>query len=164
MSGSSTTGRFAPLAEGATRAPDEAERAVLERWREREVFRSVAAARAEGEVFVFWEGPPTANGRPGIHHVMARTIKDAICRYQTMRGRRVERKAGWDTHGLPVELEVEKALGISGRPEIEAYGVGPFNERCRESVWTYRREWEQLSERIAYWLDYDDPYVTYDAD
>ncbi|MAF66058.1 MAG: isoleucine--tRNA ligase [Planctomycetes bacterium] len=164
MSGPRTAGRFAPLDESVTRAPDKAERAVLEGWRERGVFRSVAAAREEGEVFVFWEGPPTANGRPGIHHVMARTIKDAVCRYQTMRGKRVLRKAGWDTHGLPVELEVEKALGINGRPEIEAYGIGPFNQKCRESVWTYRREWEQLSERIAYWLDYDDPYVTYDAD
>ncbi|HJP01824.1 MAG TPA: isoleucine--tRNA ligase [Planctomycetota bacterium] len=164
MSSSRTTGRFAPLAESATRAPEEAERAVLEGWRERDVFRSVAAARAEGETYVFWEGPPTANGRPGIHHVMARAIKDTVCRYQTMRGKRVLRKAGWDTHGLPVELEVEKALGISGKPAIEAYGIGPFNEKCRESVWTYRKEWEELSERIGYWLDYDNSYVTYDAD
>ena len=122
------------------------------------------AARADADPFVFWEGPPTANGRPGIHHVLARTIKDAVCRYQTMHGKRVERKAGWDTHGLPVELEVEKELGISGKPEIEHYGVAAFNEQCRRVVWTYRKEWEQLSERIGYWLDYAHPYVTYEPE
>jgi isoleucyl-tRNA synthetase len=123
--------------------------------------------------FVFWEGPPTANGRPGIHHVLSRTLKDTVCRFHAMTGRRVERKAGWDTHGLPVELEVEKALGISGKPAIEGLerdpatglaGVARFNAECRASVWKYREEWEKLSERVGYWLDYSDPYVTYDAD
>ncbi|HVS18258.1 MAG TPA: isoleucine--tRNA ligase [Planctomycetota bacterium] len=153
--------RFAPLPEGYTSAPDAAERAVLERWQARDALGEVLAARADAPLYVFWEGPPTANGRPGIHHVLARAIKDTVCRFQTMQGRRVERKAGWDTHGLPVELEVEKALGISGKPQIEAFGVAEFNERCRQSVWTYREEWERLSARIGYWLDYEHPYVTY---
>lgn len=159
-----TSGRFAPLPEDASRNPDGAERQVLERWRERGVLAELEASRAGAAPFVFWEGPPTANGRPGIHHVIARTIKDSVCRYQSMLGRRVDRKAGWDTHGLPVELEVEKQLGISGKPQIEEYGVAAFNAKCRESVWTYRKEWEELSERIGFWLDYDDPYVTYAED
>ena len=154
--------RFSALPDTISTQPDAAERAVLEAWREGGVFASVEAERRDAPPFVFWEGPPTANGRPGIHHVMARTIKDTVCRYQTMLGRRVDRKAGWDTHGLPVELEVEKALGISGKPQIEEYGVAEFNAKCRESVWTYRKEWEELSERIGYWLDYEHPYVTYD--
>jgi isoleucyl-tRNA synthetase len=158
------SGRFAPLPEDAVRHPDAAEKAVLASWRERGVLGELERARAEAPTFVFWEGPPTANGRPGIHHVIARTIKDSICRYQSMLGKRVDRKAGWDTHGLPVELEVEKALGISGKPEIEKYGVAAFNQKCRESVWTYRKEWEELSERIGFWLDYAEPYVTYDED
>jgi isoleucyl-tRNA synthetase len=153
--------RFAPLPEKYTAAPDAAERSLLERWAAERTFESVQAARQGGDSFVFWEGPPTANGRPGIHHVLSRTIKDTVCRFQTMLGKRVERKAGWDTHGLPVELEVEKALGISGKPQIEAFGVAAFNERCRASVWTYREEWEKVSERIGYWLDYEHPYVTY---
>lgn len=156
--------RFAPLPEYATKDPDRLERDVLARWRAQDVFARVQAARADAPAFVFWEGPPTANGRPGIHHVLARSIKDAACRYRTMRGQRVERKAGWDTQGLPVELEVEKSLGISGKPQIEDYGVAEFNARCRESVWTYKKEWEELSERIGYWLDYERPYVTYEKD
>ena len=156
--------RFAPLPEGVAQEPDAAESVILEGWRARNVMAELERARADAPTFVFWEGPPTANGRPGIHHVIARTIKDSFCRYQSMRGKRVDRKAGWDTHGLPVELEVEKALGISGKPEIEEYGVAAFNARCRESVWTYRKEWEELSERIGYWLDYERPYVTYDED
>ena len=158
------SGRFAPLSAEAGKSPDAAEKAVLESWRARDVLGELNRARADAPTFVFWEGPPTANGRPGIHHVIARTIKDTVCRYQSMLGKRVDRKAGWDTHGLPVELEVEKSLGISGKPEIEAYGVGAFNQKCRESVWTYRKEWEELSERIGFWLDYEKPYVTYDED
>lgn len=156
--------RFAPLPEDVSTAPSRAESAVLEAWRQGRVFEAVQAARAGAEPFVFWEGPPTANGRPGIHHVLARTIKDVVCRWQTMLGKRVLRKAGWDTHGLPVELEVEKRLGINGKPEIERYGIAAFNEECRKSVWTYRKEWEELSERIGYWLDYEHPYVTYEPD
>ncbi|MBL8857960.1 MAG: isoleucine--tRNA ligase [Planctomycetes bacterium] len=156
--------RFAPLPDALASAPAAAEEETLARWRAQKTFESVQAARRAAPAFVFWEGPPTANGRPGIHHIFARTIKDAICRYQTMNQKRVVRKAGWDTHGLPVELEVEKKLGISGKPEIEKYGVAQFNAQCRESVWTYRKDWEELSERVGYWLDYADPYVTYDAD
>jgi isoleucyl-tRNA synthetase len=110
---------------------------------------------------VFYEGPPTANGRPGIHHVFSRTIKDSVSRFRTMQGRWVPRMAGWDTHGLPVEIEAEKKLGISGKREIEAIGIARFNEVCRESVLTYTEEWERFSARIGYWLDYSRPYVTY---
>ena len=140
------------------------EEEVLARWREERLFQKVQEARAGGTPFVFFEGPPTANGRPGIHHVFARTVKDLICRHRAMRGRFVPRKGGWDTHGLPVEIEVEKALGISGKQDIERIGVAEFNRRCRESVFTYRADWEQLSERIAYWLDYEHAYATYTND
>ncbi|MBW3552033.1 MAG: isoleucine--tRNA ligase [Gemmatimonadetes bacterium] len=140
------------------------EEGVLERWREEDLFRRTLEATADGEPFVFFEGPPTANGRPGIHHVFSRTLKDLVCRYQTMRGRYVGRKAGWDTHGLPVEIEAEKKLGISGKRQIEELGVERFNQVCRESVFTYKEDWEKLSERIGYWLDYSDPYVTFHND
>lgn len=159
---SSAQTRFASLPSSITESPDAAELEILERWRREKTFEAVGRARADAEAFVFWEGPPTANGRPGIHHVFSRTIKDTVCRFQTMQGKKVLRKAGWDTQGLPVELEVEKSLGISGKPEIEKYGVAEFNARCRESVWTYRQEWEEFSERMGFWLDYQDPYVTYD--
>lgn len=155
---------FEALPTSLASAPAAAEAEVLARWAEEGAFQQLQASRAGARPFVFWEGPPTANGRPGIHHVLARTLKDAVCRYHSMFGRRVERKAGWDTHGLPVELEVEKALSISGKPQIESYGIAKFNAKCRESVWKYREEWERLSSRIGYWLDYADPYVTYDAD
>ncbi|MCB9880692.1 MAG: isoleucine--tRNA ligase [Planctomycetes bacterium] len=164
MSPAATPDAFPPLPKTFTEAPDEAERDVLARWEADQAYDAVKKKRKGCKPFVFWEGPPTANGRPGIHHVLARTIKDAVCRYRTMAGYRVERKAGWDTHGLPVELEVEKSLGISGKGQIEEFGVAEFNERCRESVWTYRKDWEELSARIGYWLDYDDPYITYDPD
>jgi len=144
--------------------PAQAEAEILALWDSEHSFEQLQAARRDAPAFVFWEGPPTANGRPGIHHVLARTLKDAVCRYQSMLGKRVERKAGWDTHGLPVELEVEKALSISGKPQIEKYGVAQFNARCRESVWKYREEWERLSARIGYWLDYAHPYVTYEPE
>ena len=140
------------------------EEEILQRWRDEDLFTRTLEATADGEPFVFYEGPPTANGRPGIHHVFARTLKDLVCRYQTMKGRHVARKAGWDTHGLPVEIEAEKRLGISGKREIEELGVARFNEVCRESVFTYKEEWERLSERIGYWLDYSDPYVTFEPD
>lgn len=159
-----TTRRFAPLPEGYTARPDACEQTVLERWAAERTFERVQDARRDAQPFVFWEGPPTANGRPGIHHVLARTLKDTVCRFQTMLGRRVERKAGWDTHGLPVELEVEKGLGISGKPQIETYGVAAFNDQCRTSVWKYREEWERISARIGYWLDYEHPYVTYERE
>ena len=110
----------------------------------------------------FYEGPPTANGKPGSHHVLSRVFKDIYPRYRTMRGYLVPRKAGWDCHGLPVELEVEKELGISSKAEIEAYGIAEFNQRCRESVFRYVEEWNRLTERIGFWIDLDDPYVTLD--
>jgi isoleucyl-tRNA synthetase len=142
----------------------ELEEEILAQWREESLFHKTLEATAGGEEFVFYEGPPTANGRPGIHHVISRTIKDLVCRYRTMRGRHVTRIAGWDTHGLPVEIEAEKKLGISGKREIEAIGVARFNEVCRESVFTYKEDWERFSERIGYWLDYSNPYVTYSRD
>jgi isoleucyl-tRNA synthetase len=142
-------------------SPDLLEREVLERWAAEDMLARTLRAREGAPEFVFFEGPPTANGRPGIHHVFARTIKDLFCRYRVMKGYRVLRKAGWDTHGLPVEIEVEKQLGISGKQQIEEIGVERFNRLSRESVWRYKEEWERLSERIGYWLDYSDPYITY---
>ena len=146
------------------RAADEVERELLARWEEEDLFRQTLDARAGAPTFVFFEGPPTANGKPGIHHVFSRTIKDLFCRHRAMKGFRVARKAGWDTHGLPVEIEVEKQLGISGKQQIEALGVAEFNRLCRESVFKYRSDWEKLSARIAYWLDYEHPYVTFTND
>jgi isoleucyl-tRNA synthetase len=143
---------------------DSLETELLARWREEGLFSRVQERGADRPGFVFFEGPPTANGRPGIHHVFARTIKDLICRYQTMNGHRVTRIAGWDTHGLPVELEVEKQLGFAGKQDIERYGVARFAEACLASVFTYRDEWTELSERIGYWLDYDRAYYTCSRD
>jgi isoleucyl-tRNA synthetase len=140
------------------------EEEVLERWRERDVFRESIRRRDGAPPFVFYEGPPTANGRPGSHHVLARVFKDVFPRYRTMRGYRVDRKAGWDCHGLPVELQVEKELGISNKDEIEAFGVAEFNRRCRESVVAYIDEWNRLTERIGFWVDTDDAYFTMSDD
>jgi isoleucyl-tRNA synthetase len=140
------------------------EEEILARWKEEDTFRRSLERTESGEPFVFYEGPPTANGRPGIHHVFSRTIKDAVARFRTMQGRFVPRIAGWDTHGLPVEIEAEKRLGISGKREIEAVGIDRFNEVCRESVLLYTDEWERFSARIGYWLDYSRPYVTYHAE
>ena len=139
--------------------PDLEERA-LERWREQDLFARSLAERADAPIWCFYEGPPTANGRPGSHHVLARVFKDIYPRYRTMCGYRVPRKAGWDCHGLPVELEVEKQLGISSKEEIEEFGIAEFNQRCRESVFEYVEEWNRLTERIGFWVDLDDPYVT----
>ena len=137
------------------------EERILAFWREREIFRRSIDERAGAPQFTFYEGPPTANARPGIHHVLARVFKDLIPRYKTMQGYRVPRKAGWDTHGLPVELEIEKELGLKSKPEIEAYGIARFNEQCKESVGRYVEEWTRLTERIAYWADLDNAYVTW---
>ena len=141
----------------------ELEEATLLRWRGEDLFHETLRATENGDPFVFYEGPPTANGRPGLHHIIGRTLKDLVCRYWSMRGRRVTRIAGWDTHGLPVEIEAEKQLGISGKPQIEEVGIARFNDVCRDSVFTYKEDWENLSERIAYWLDYENPYVTFHA-
>ena len=154
--------QFEPLP--PDRPPDALERDVLAQWERERLFEQTLASRENAPSFVFFEGPPTANGRPGIHHVFARTIKDLFCRYRAMKGYRVERKAGWDTHGLPVEIEVEKQLGISGKQQIEAIGVAEFNRLCRESVFRYRADWEKLSARIGFWLDYAHPYITYTND
>jgi isoleucyl-tRNA synthetase len=140
---------------------DALERQLLGAWKQERLFNRVMDATRYGPPFIFYEGPPTANGRPGIHHVFSRTLKDVICRYHTMLGQAVTRIAGWDTHGLPVEIEVEKALNINGKREIEAYGIERFNTLCRESVFKYKTDWEALSDRIAYWLDYEHPYITY---
>lgn len=137
------------------------EEIILKFWQEHKIFEKTLAKEAPAGEFVFYEGPPTANGRPGIHHLEARAFKDAIPRYKTMRGYHVRRKGGWDTHGLPVELGVEKALGLKSKKEVEQYGVAAFNQKCKESVWTYVREWEQFTDRIAYWVDLKNPYITY---
>jgi isoleucyl-tRNA synthetase len=142
----------------------ELEERMLERWRERDVFRRSLAQREAAPIWNFYEGPPTANGRPGSHHVLARVFKDIYPRYRSMCGYRVPRKAGWDCHGLPVEIEVEKQLGIGSKQEIEEYGIDKFNARCRESVFEYVEEWNRLTERIGFWIDLDDPYVTLDDD
>ena len=144
--------------------PVAVERAVLARWEAEDTFRQSLAIREGAPHFVFYEGPPTANGKPGIHHVMARTIKDLFCRYKTMRGFRVDRKAGWDTHGLPVEIEVEKELGLEGRHAVEDYGVAEYNAACRASVLKYKDLWDSLTVRMGYWVDLDDPYVTFEND
>ena len=143
------------------RRQQELEERVLSRWKERNVFQRALERRAHAPRFTFYEGPPTANGRPGIHHVLARTLKDAICRYRDLTGYLVERKAGWDTHGLPVEVEVEKALKIHGKDAIRAYGLAEFAHKCIESVFQYTGEWERLTDRIGYWLDLSQAYVTY---
>ena len=143
------------------RLQQDLEERVLTRWKERGIFEKALARRSNSEAFSFYEGPPTANGRPGIHHVLARTLKDVVCRYRDLAGFRVERKAGWDTHGLPVEVEVEKSLGIHGREAIREFGLETFTRKCIESVFTYTEDWERLTHRIGYWLDLDDPYVTY---
>lgn len=140
------------------------EESVLRKWREEETFLRSLDATRDGPEFVFYEGPPTANGRPGLHHVVSRAIKDLVCRYQTMLGKHVTRIAGWDTHGLPVEIEAQKKLGIADKSEIEERGIAWFNEQCRASVFTYKEEWERFSERIGYWLDYSRPYVTFSAE
>lgn len=138
------------------------EKEVLDFWKKHDVFNKSIQNREGCEVYTFYDGPPTANGKPHIGHVETRAFKDLVPRYFTMKGKKVLRKAGWDTHGLPVELEVEKLLGLDGKPQIEAYGVEAFNNKCKESVWKYKGEWERLSDRVGFWADMDDPYVTYD--
>ncbi len=131
-------------------------------WQEHDTFRRSIAQRDGAPDWVFYEGPPTANGMPGVHHVMARLCKDVMCRFKTMTGHRVLRKAGWDTHGLPVERSVEKTLGIQGAEAIREFGLEEFNARCRESVWACKSDWDEFTERVGYWVDLDDPYITYD--
>jgi len=137
---------------------------VLQFWKDKDVFHRTETEREDGPPFMLFEGPPTANGSPGIHHVLARVFKDVVCRYHTMKGERCLRKGGWDTHGLPVELEVEKALGLTSKRDIEEYGIEKFNQQCRDSVFRYVKEWEVMTDRIGYWVDMDDPYVTLEND
>jgi isoleucyl-tRNA synthetase len=139
----------------------ELEKKVLEFWKEGQIFEKSVSQREGCAGFTFYEGPPTANGKPGIHHVMSRTLKDLVCRYKTMRGFQVHRKAGWDTHGLPVEIEVEKMLGFKHKEQIAQFGVSKFNEECKNSVWKYLAEWENLTERMGYWVNLKDPYITF---
>ncbi len=149
------------------------EEKILEFWKANDIFEkslklqkgnpaSAQATEGRGRNFVFYEGPPSANGRPGLHHVISRVFKDIICRYKTMQGFYVPRKSGWDTHGLPVEIAAEKALGLKNKKEIEEYGIAEFNRKCREMVWDYKNEWEKFTDRIGFWLDLKDPYITYD--
>jgi isoleucyl-tRNA synthetase len=137
------------------------EQEILRFWKEQKVFEKSISLRAGAPGFTFYEGPPTANGRPGIHHVMSRALKDLVCRYKTMRGYEVHRKAGWDTHGLPVEIEVEKELGFKNKDDIVRFGIAAFNRKCRESVWKYKGDWERMTELMGYWVDLSDPYITF---
>jgi isoleucyl-tRNA synthetase len=140
------------------------EKEILDFWEKNQIFRKSVESRPSDRSFIFYEGPPTANGKPGIHHVISRSIKDFVCRYQTMKGYSVNRKAGWDTHGLPVEIEIEKEMDFQKKDQIEAYGVDKFNQECRESVFRYVKEWNELTRRIGYWVDLDNPYITYTND
>ena len=137
------------------------EKEILAFWETNKIFEKSISSREGKPQFTFYEGPPTANGRPGIHHVMARALKDIVCRYKTMSGYQVHRKAGWDTHGLPVEIEVEKMLGIKHKDDILAYGIEKFNEECKKSVWKYKTEWETMTREMGYRVDLSDPYITF---
>ncbi|MBU7023318.1 MAG: isoleucine--tRNA ligase, partial [Theionarchaea archaeon] len=141
-------------------SPNQLEERILEHWKENDTFLESLRRRKDAPPFIFVEGPPTANGLPGVHHVLARAIKDTFCRYKHMSGYLVKRKGGWDTHGLPVELEVEKELNINSKREIEEYGIERFNQKCKESVFRYEKEWRVMTERMAFWIDMDDPYIT----
>ena len=142
----------------------EREKEIEAFWRERDIFNKSIELRKDSPTYMFYDGPPTANGKPHIGHVLTRVIKDMIPRYRTMKGYRVPRKAGWDTHGLPVELEVEKLLGLDGKEQIEEYGIEPFIKQCKESVWKYKGMWEDFSDTVGFWADMENPYVTYDDD
>ncbi len=142
----------------------EREKEVAKFWKEHDIAKKAVEQRDEKDVFTFYDGPPTANGKPHIGHVLTRVIKDMLPRYQSMKGKRVLRKAGWDTHGLPVELEVEKAIGINGKEQIEEYGIEPFIKKCRESVWKYKGMWEEFSDVVGFWADMEHPYITYEND
>lgn len=153
--------QFKSLVEGNI---GEREDNISKQWEATDILQRTIDLREGKENFVFYEGPPTANGRPGIHHVLARTLKDSVCKYKVMDGYHVIRKGGWDTHGLPVEIEVEKQLGLSSKPEIEAYGIDKFNEKCRESVFNYEGQWKEMSRKMGYFIDMEDPYITLDND
>ena len=138
------------------------EKSILNFWENNNIFSKSVSSRPDSKPFTFYEGPPTANGRPGIHHVMARTLKDVVCRYKTLKGYKVNRKAGWDTHGLPVEIEVEKSLGLKNKKEVFEFGIQKFNDECRKSVFIYKDVWEEMTRRMGFWVDLSDPYITCD--
>jgi isoleucyl-tRNA synthetase len=140
------------------------DREILEFWEREKIFERSIEERDQENSFVFYEGPPSANGKPGIHHVMARTIKDMFCRFQTLNGKRVERKGGWDTHGLPIELSVEKELGITKEDIGTKISVDDYNRACRETVMRYKDIWDDITRKMGYWVDLDDPYITYEND
>jgi isoleucyl-tRNA synthetase len=140
------------------------EKEIRDHWNKVDILNQSVQTRADNESYIFYEGPPTANGNPGIHHVIARALKDSVCRYKTMEGYQVKRKAGWDTHGLPVEIEVEKQLGLNNKQDIEAYGLDKFNHKCKESVFKYENNWREMTERMAYMIDLDNPYITLEND
>lgn len=135
---------------------------MLEYWQEHQIFERSISERKGKRAFTFYEGPPSANGTPGIHHVMARTVKDIFCRYKTMQGFQVKRKGGWDTHGLPVELQVEKELGITKEDIGKKISIAEYNERCRQTVMKYKGQWDELTQIMGYWVDLDQPYITYE--
>ena len=137
---------------------------ILEFWQDNAIFDRSVKSREGNQTYVFYEGPPTANGMPGSHHVLSRAFKDIYPRYRAMRGYYVLRRGGWDTHGLPVEIEVEKQLGITGKEQIESYGISEFNTRCRQSAFEYIQEWEKLTDRIGFWVDLESAYVTFEND
>src|SRR5687768_11881130 len=134
---------------------------VLDFWKQYDIFGKSVSNREGAQTFTFYEGPPSANGTPGIHHVMARTVKDIFCRYKTQKGFQVKRKGGWDTHGLPIELQVEKELGITKEDIGKKISVEEYNRKCRETVMKYKGEWDDLTEKMGYWVDLDDPYITF---
>ena len=138
------------------------EKEVSKLWEVEDTFKKSVQQRAGNKSFNFYEGPPTANGKPGIHHVLGRTIKDVFCRFRTLKGFYVERKGGWDTHGLPVEIEIEKKLGIKNKTEIEKYGIKKFNQECKSSVLKYKKDWDDLTKKMGYWVDLENPYITFD--
>src|SRR5438874_4319019 len=137
------------------------EKEILDKWESTQAFEKSVALREGAEPFIFYEGPPSANGMPGIHHVISRTLKDLVCRYKTMKGFQVERKGGWDTHGLPIELGVEKELGITKEDIGKKISVVEYNQKCREAVLRYKGQWDDLTQKMGYWVDLGDPYITF---
>ena len=140
----------------------EIDKEILKFWEENDIFKKSFEQRSKDDSFVFYEGPPSANGKPGIHHVMARTVKDLYCRYHTLKGKRVERKGGWDTHGLPIELKVEKELGITKEDIGTKISVDDYNKTCRETVMRFKNMWDDVTRKMGYWVDLDDPYITFE--
>ena len=151
--------KFKPLVDSSVK---QAEAQVFDYWKDINILEKTLEKGKDDPSFVFYEGPPTANGNPGVHHVLSRTLKDSVCRYKTMSGYQVKRKAGWDTHGLPVEIQVEKELGLTSKQQIEEYGIAEFNQKCRESVLSFEKQWRIITESMAYEVDLDNPYITLD--